>query len=774
LTLDLSGNSIRQLPRTLRRLKSLALARNQLDNLSDKLIASLLCCKSLETLDLGSNSLTIFPPAFVKLKNLKNLCLRENQISEFPLLMTIEILDLAQNRLREVPPVSPGITALCLDFNLIEVLERGFPKLTQLFLNMNRLHEISRQVCFPCLEVLELSKNKLTDIPDLTEFAPNLRQFNGAFNLLTNFPNFPATISKINLNDNQISAVPDVLTSLTGLVSFEIRNNRIQSLPALPPSIQCLVANGNGIEVLAPCVTPRLRLIALHENRLSDFPPFGQNLAAELFLKDNRLTSFSIRFLSRDLTRFGAISNGISEVPAELFTLPKLSHVNFAHNRIQRLPDTFSAARLTSINISENPIVELPDAFPETLVAFYGSYCGLTQLPDAFSRLPKLETIVACGNNIVAIPLLPRTLKKLILSRNKLGSVSAALPGSLAILDLSCNELTAIDVIELPELVELDISHNRLSALPLLRLPRVRALKLSCNAIEGDLDLEPFPYLDCLDFSFTSLRLVNVRSSIREILTSDAELFVSSQFKLVDTQRAGYAEMCGQRKTMEDAIVIHSNILPNCDLYCVFDGHGGCRTSTFCAYEIINLFASGEFSEDFVRIVVRRLLHNLRCAALADGSTMALALVSTDAMILAHLGDSRIVVFGLGGEVKYATIDHKPEDADEIGRILDAGGKVQNMRTDGQIAVAKSLGDFGVRGIGYEPSVVMRPIGDDERWLVIGCDGLFGMLPNENAGIITERAGNARNLAYDLRNVAYTRLCSDNISVIAVDLKATR
>ena len=59
----------------------------------------------------------------------------------------------------------------------------------------------------------------------------------------------------------------------------------------------------------------------------------------------------------------------------------------------------------------------------------------------------------------------------------------------------------------------------------------------------------------------------------------------------------------------------------------------------------------------------------------------------------------------------------------------------------------------------------------DDRWLIVACDGLFDTVPNDCVGLIAKNALNASTLARDLRNIAYNRLCPDNISVVAVDLR---
>ncbi|KAH0790305.1 protein phosphatase 2C [Histomonas meleagridis] len=227
---------------------------------------------------------------------------------------------------------------------------------------------------------------------------------------------------------------------------------------------------------------------------------------------------------------------------------------------------------------------------------------------------------------------------------------------------------------------------------------------------------------------------------------------------------------------MEDSLVVFSNIIPNFDLFCVFDGHGGSYTSTICSYEIIKYFQSCDLAEDeinekFIEQFFECILLKLKEMNVKDGSTLALTLVSNDEIIISHLGDSRVLLIEENGEIRHATIDHKPDDKNEIKRILKEGGKVFKGRVSGTLSIARCLGDFYIPGIGRTPTTVKLELTHEDKWLILGCDGLFDLITNEEIAKIAMKADNPTELAYDLRNIAYHRYSPDNISVIAVDLQ---
>jgi hypothetical protein len=122
---------------------------------------------------MSSNSLTQLLHRFIKFKKLWSLSLRGIQPREFPQLASLEIVDLAQNRLALFPQVPAGITSICRDLNVIQIIEHGFVRVTRLCLNMNRIHHISAELCFPQLDSLEISRNQLQVLSNLSEVCAN-------------------------------------------------------------------------------------------------------------------------------------------------------------------------------------------------------------------------------------------------------------------------------------------------------------------------------------------------------------------------------------------------------------------------------------------------------------------------------------------------------------------------------------------------------------------------------------------------------------------------
>uniref|UniRef100_T1GVK5 Uncharacterized protein n=1 Tax=Megaselia scalaris TaxID=36166 RepID=T1GVK5_MEGSC len=166
----------------------------------------------LRTVDLGENQISSFNPDkswFNGLNNLYGLRLIENTLEHIPknafkYLPSLQILNLAKNRIRSVEPgafvsANPGnIQAIRLDGNHLETLVGLFDDMqTLLWLNVsdNKLREFDFSHIPSTLQWLDLHKN---DIPDMTNVQNidttklRIQTLDVSFNLLTHIT--PSTI----------------------------------------------------------------------------------------------------------------------------------------------------------------------------------------------------------------------------------------------------------------------------------------------------------------------------------------------------------------------------------------------------------------------------------------------------------------------------------------------------------------------------------------------------------------------------------------------------
>lgn len=57
-------------------------------------------------------------------------------------------------------------------------------------------------------------------------------------------------------------------------------------------------------------------------------------------------------------------------------------------------------------------------------------------------------------------------------------------------------------------------------------------------------------------------------------------------------------------------------------------------------------------------------------------------------------------------------------------------------RIDGSLAVARAIGDFEFsRYVSYHPTVMTKQLTHRDRWIIIGSDGLWDVMTNEEVAM---------------------------------------
>ncbi len=172
------------------------------------------------------------------------------------------------------------------------------------------------------LEILDLSKNQLTSLPD---DLPKLKQLRIIF-----------------LNNNHFREIPPVLADCPNLSMVSFKSNQIERLDsdALPESIRWLILTDNQLEALPRSIgkCTRLQKFMLAGNRLTSLP---DELAGCTNLELIRLAA-----------------NQLTTLPSEILRLPKLSWLAYAGNPFaqswaSKLVESQSARSLPKIPWSE-------------------------------------------------------------------------------------------------------------------------------------------------------------------------------------------------------------------------------------------------------------------------------------------------------------------------------------------------------------------------------------------------------------------------------------
>lgn len=299
------------------------------------------------------------------------------------------------------------------------------------------------------------------------------------------------------------------------------------------------------------------------------------------------------------------------------------------------------------------------------------------------------------------------------------------------------------------------------------------------------------------------------------------------------TFKVGAAEMQGYRVDMEDA----HNIILNCRQFAaanreidnnplqstheinpyppvdqpnqateppefaffgVYDGHCGPACSQWLCRDLP--VRIGSLDDPFDTEAVRKAVmasDDTFCehqAVRQHGSTACFAVVQPQTVeqgqqrkykvLVSNVGDSRTLIVGIDGKIRFVTEDHKPENEAESRRIRNAGGTVSFDRVNGQLAMSRAMGDYCYKGkVGLasnaqqvisEPDVTVMECVAGEK-IVVVCDGLLERASNEQLIEFVESSLNDKSdpaaLACDMLEWSLGRGSKDNMTAMVILLE---
>ena len=185
------------------------------------------------------------------------------------------------------------------------------------------------------------------------------------------------------------------------------------------------------------------------------------------------------------------------------------------------------------------------------------------------------------------------------------------------------------------------------------------------------------------------------------------------------------------------------------------------------------------------------LLNNSNIDSEMSGSTMSLVVICANQILVANIGDSRVVLCKRGG-VEALTIDHKPSEPSEKNRIVSSGGRVfpivyadgvvgpdrvwlADQRSPG-LAMSRSICDTIAHraGVISTPEYFEKAIEiPQDRALILATDGLWDVLSNYDAMQLClhmqETSTAVSSLIKEARDRwLYRSSCMDDITVCVV------
>ncbi|KAJ4828262.1 hypothetical protein Tsubulata_012071 [Turnera subulata] len=262
--------------------------------------------------------------------------------------------------------------------------------------------------------------------------------------------------------------------------------------------------------------------------------------------------------------------------------------------------------------------------------------------------------------------------------------------------------------------------------------------------------------------------------------------------------RSGAWTDIGFRSNMEDVYICVDNFINDYGLknvvdgpgafYGVFDGHGGKHAADFARSHLPRfIFEDDDFPSQIESVVSSAFLQTdtafaEACSlddALASGTTALAALVVGRLLLVANAGDCRAVLCRRGKAIEMSR-DHKPMCGKERKRIEASGGYIYDGYLNGQLNVARALGDWHMEGmkdrdggpLSAEPELMTTTLTGEDEFLIIGCDGIWDVFRSQNAVDFARRRLQEHNdpirCSKDLVDEALKRKSGDNLAVIVV------
>lgn len=161
------------------------------------------------------------------------------------------------------------------------------------------------------------------------------------------------------------------------------------------------------------------------------------------------------------------------------------------------------------------------------------------------------------------------------------------------------------------------------------------------------------------------------------------------------------------------------------------------------------------------------------------GCTACVCIIDTKdkKMYFANAGDSRAVLCR-NGKAQAMSIDHKPELELEKQRIYKAKGWIIGGRVNGNLNLSRGLGDLEYKQnkdlspdaqiITANPDIRVESIDDSCDFIIIGCDGIWDCLTNDEAvNIIKDNLSNksSQKISFYLENLLDNICAVDKLNV---------
>lgn len=259
--------------------------------------------------------------------------------------------------------------------------------------------------------------------------------------------------------------------------------------------------------------------------------------------------------------------------------------------------------------------------------------------------------------------------------------------------------------------------------------------------------------------------------------------------------RSGSCAEIGPKQYMEDEHICIDNLTDHLGtaadfpvpgaFYGVFDGHGGTDAALYVRTNILRFIVEDSHFPICVEKAIKSAFVRADYAFadnssldISSGTTALTALIFGRNLIIANAGDCRAVL-GRRGRAIEMSKDHKPNCTSERLRIEKLGGVVYDGYLNGQLSVARALGDWHMKSpkgsacpLSAEPELQETLLTEDDEFLIMGCDGLWDVMSSQGAVTVARKElmlhNDPERCSRELVREALKRNTCDNLTVIVI------
>lgn len=274
----------------------------------------------------------------------------------------------------------------------------------------------------------------------------------------------------------------------------------------------------------------------------------------------------------------------------------------------------------------------------------------------------------------------------------------------------------------------------------------------------------------------------------------NAYCFTESLLPRIDQREIGVAFSQGTRQEMEDRVALGTFAIQvgedaeSAEYYAVCDGHGGEAAAEYVKMHIekyltdsLQRFNSMHLTDEGVFAALKAAFIRMDKGFTVDhsGSTVTLALILKNALWVANIGDSRVVLNNAGQAIQMSE-DQKclPKYAK---KVVALGGIILGMRVNRVLEVPRAIGDHAIEGLTGEcvvssaPKITKFPMDAlaENAAMVLASDGLWDVCSTQDAVDFVDRHSDDEviEVARSLAVKAYNTGSKDNLAVIVVRFK---